>query len=170
MRIIVTTRAIGVAAILGAAPAAAQADDCATIMSAMFAAAKVAYASSITTTIPGQPAKQSTVVVTGGTMYVQVNGAWHSMPYSAQEIIDRATEKAKTSKQICQKVGAEDLNGEAATIYSHHVENNRTVADGRVWISDASGLPLKIDEHFDGGMAFVQTTRYDNIQPPAGAK
>lgn len=155
---------------LGVAPLSAWADDCATIQSAMFAQAKVPYASSMTTSQPGQPVSRGESVVTGTKMYVQVNGAWQSMPYSAQEIIDRVTENAKKSKQTCQKVGAELVAGEATTVYSDHEETPRGVVDSRIWLSDSSGLPLRLETHFASGMSFTSTIRYDNIQPPAGAK
>lgn len=165
-----TVRAVGIMAALGTAPLSARADDCATIRSAMFAQAKVPYARTMTTIQPGQPVSRGEMVVTGTKMYVQVNGAWQSMPYSAQEMIDRATENAKKSKQTCRKVGAELVDGEATTIYSDHEETPRGVVDSRIWMSDSRGLPLKLETHFESGMSLSSTVRYDNIQPPAGAR
>jgi outer membrane lipoprotein-sorting protein len=160
------------AAIAGilAASAGARADDCATVMTAIFAQAKLPYASSGVMAMPGQPPRSTEVVVTGAKMYVQVNGAWQSQPYSAQEVIDRATENAKKTKSTCQKIGAEAVNGEAATVYADHEETPRGVVDNRIWISDSRGLPLKIEVKLGSGTTTTQTTRYDDIQPPAGAK
>ena len=163
-------RAVGIMGALAVAPMSARADDCATVLSAVFAQAKVPYASTMTTSQPGQPVSRVEAVVIGTKMFVQVNGAWQSMPYSAQEMIDRSTENAKKSKQTCRKVGVELVDGEATTIYSDHEETSRGIVDSRIWISDSRGLPLKIEAHFEGGMSFTSTVRYDNIQPPAGVK
>ena len=165
-----TVRAVGIMGALGVAPLSARADDCATILSAMFAQAKVPYASTMTMIQPGQPVSRSKSVVTGTKMYVQVNGVWQSMPYSAQEMIDRATENAKKSKQTCRKVGVELVDGEATTIYSDHEETPRGGVDSRIWMSDSRGLPIKLETHFESGVSFTSTVRYDNIQPPVGVK
>jgi hypothetical protein len=163
-------RAVGIMGALAVAPMSARADDCATVLSAVFAQAKVPYASTMTTSKPGQPVSRNEAVVIGTKMYVQVNEAWQPVPYSAQEMIDQITENAKKSKQTCRKVGVELVDGEATTIYSDHEESPRGIVDSRIWISDSRGLPLKIEAHFESGMSFTSTVRYDNIQPPAGAK
>jgi hypothetical protein len=165
-----TVRAVGIMGALAVVPMSARADDCATVLSAVFAQAKVPYASTMTTSQPGQPVSRNESVVIGTKMYVQVNGAWQSMPYSAQGMIDRATENAKKAKQTCRKVGAELVDGEATTIYSEHEETSQGIVDSRIWLSDSRALPLKLETHFESGMSFTSTVRYDNIQPPAGAK
>lgn len=171
MRVTRAATAAGILGVLAATALPARADDCAAIMSGMFAQAKVPYISNSTTSQAGQPAVHVQMVVTGGKMYVEVMGAWHSTPYSAQDVIDRTTQNQKKTKQTCQKTGAEAVNGEAATLYTEHEDNSGKVADSRVWISDRSGLPLKLEMRF-GGLPMTQTSefRYDNIQPPAGAK
>jgi len=171
MRLNLLIRAVGLAGGITIASIAARADDCATVMSANFAQAKVPYASTTTSSQPNQPLVRSELVVIDTKMYFQVNGAWQSMPYSAQELIDRETEKAKKSKlkPTCQKVGAEIVNGEATTVYSADEDNGGQIIDSRVWISDSRSLPLKLEVHI-GSMTMTVTTRYDNIQPPAGAK
>ena len=148
----------------------ASADECATIFAAVITQAKAPYAASATISHPGQPDKKVEQVNIGDKMYVEVTGAWQSMPYSAQEVIDRATEKRKTSKQTCAKVGAETVSGEAATIYTDHEETPKGTVDSRLWLSDARGLPLKVEMHFQSGMVMNQLLRYDNVQAPAGAK
>jgi hypothetical protein len=173
MRTISMVRVVGIASALAVASLSARADDCATVISAQFAQAKAPYAATTTMSQPGQPVSRSEMVVSGATMYFQVGGAWQSMPYSAQEVIDRSTENAKKAKvkPTCQKFGAEQVSGEAATVYNVHEEaKDGDAIDSRIWISDSRGLPLKLEVHLGSGTSFTETTRYDGIQPPTGAK
>lgn len=172
MRMISTVRVVGIVGALAAASLSARADDCATVISAQFAQAKAPYAAITMMSQPGQPVSRSEMVVIGATMYFQVAGAWQSMPYSAQEVIDRSTENAKKAKvkPTCQKFGAELVSGEAATVYNVHEDKDGDAIDSRIWISDSTGLPLKLEVHLGSGTSFTETTRYDRIQPPTGAK
>lgn len=166
MGLLITTAGLAVVAIV---PMAARADDCATVMAAAIAQAKTPYAGSMTITHPGQPPRSNQIVNTATKTYVQVNGAWQSMPYDAQETVDHIMDVAKKSTQACQKVGAETVNGEATTVYTEHSDNGKTVGDGRIWISNGNDLPVKLEMHFKSGETMVQESHYDNIQPPAGA-
>jgi outer membrane lipoprotein-sorting protein len=171
MRVMSKVAAIGLSSgLVMVGTSAARADDCATLMSALYAQAKVPYAGTITTVEPGKPGVNGEMVVIGEKMYVQANGTWMSMPYSAQETIALMTEKAKASENTCRKTGADTIDGEAATVYSQHFEKKGLSADSRIWVSDKRGLPLKVEAHFSSGMSLTQTTRYDNIRPPAGVK
>lgn len=169
MRRIPTIALLGLAGGCVAA-SAARADDCAIVMAAAIAQLKVPYATTMTTAKPGEPTRQNLVIATGSKMYVQVNGTWRSMAMSTQAMIDQMMATQKKTTQTCAKAGSDTVNGEAATIYTGHSENGKTIADNRIWISDRSGLPLKLEAHFQDGLTVTQTTRYDNIQAPAGAK
>lgn len=171
MRATYAVTAAGILGVLAATRLPARADDCAAIMSGMFAQAKMPYASDSTTSQTGRPPTHVKMVVSGGKMYIQAMGAWQSVPYSSQEVIDKVTQNQKTTKQTCRKIGAEAVNGEAAALYTEHEDNNGKIVDSRVWISDSGGLPLKLEIRF-GGLPITQTSefRYDNVQPPAGVK
>jgi outer membrane lipoprotein-sorting protein len=170
MRIAFTAGMIGVA-FAAMAPMAARADDCGIVMAAALAQAKTPYAGAMTMSEPGKPPNRNAVISTGTKMYVQVEGgAWQSMDYNPQEMIDLMNENLKKSTQTCQKSGSESVNGEAATVYTQHSDNGKVVADSRIWISDRRGLPLKLETHFKDGMSLVQETHYDNVQAPAGVK
>jgi outer membrane lipoprotein-sorting protein len=162
--------AAGVAVVLAAGPRPAFADACGTVMDAMFAQAKLPYAGSGEMVQSGQAPMHTAVVVTGGKMYVQVMGKWQSLPFSAEETISNAKQKMAATKHICQQAGSEAVNGEAATVYTEHADK-ADAPESRMWISDRSGLPLKVEIKLRGG-AMTQTLEYhyDNIEAPDGVK
>lgn len=166
-----STAPIGLAIGMAVLSSAARAEDCSTtLMDAMFAMAKTSYASTIVLTMPGAPATPSEMVVSGAKMYARVNGAWVSSPYSTQDTIDSMTAASKKSKMTCQKVGSETVNGEAATLYADREESKTNTVESRIWISDARGLPLKIESNLGKGASTAQTIRYDGVQPPPGVR
>jgi outer membrane lipoprotein-sorting protein len=69
----------------------------------------------------------------------------------------------------CRYLRDEAVNGEAAAVYSQHIENEDTVSDGTVWISKSRGLPLRVETNVEGTL---RSTRYEygNVQVPAGVK
>lgn len=149
----------------------ALAGDCGTVMAALAAQAKISYAGSVTMLQSGQAPIQSEVIVTGGKMYVRVLGTWHVSEYSSEDVLKKMAESLKTAKLNCENSGVESVNGRAASVYNEHEENSGKVSDSRVWISDAGGLPLKLEMRF-AGLPITQTIeyRYDNIVAPANAK
>jgi hypothetical protein len=51
-----------------------------------------------------------------------------------------------------------------------HSDENGKASDARIWIGDATGLPLKSEIHLANGTVVTDNFRYDNIVAPAGAK
>ena len=161
---------VGLAGGLLAAPLAAWADDCAPLVSAMIAQARTPFAGTMATAKPDKSVDRTASIVTGTKMYIQVNGAWQSMPYTAQDAIDRINKAAKAAKQTCAKGGSEAVDGVATSIFNAHIATAGGVSDNRIWISDKTGLPVKSETQFQNGMTVTQSYRYDNIQPPVGVE
>lgn len=161
---------LSLALALAVPPCAARANDCDTIASAMIAQTKVPYATTIETTKPDKSVDHTAAIATGDRMYLQMGGAWQSMPYRPQDIVDQIAKARREAKETCGKVGSDKVDGVAASIFSSHMETKSGNSDARIWIADKSGLPLKSEIHFDSDMSVRQTYRYDNIRPPAGQK
>ena len=162
-----TTRiALALLATMTATPALA--DDCDAVKAATIAAAETPHTAVQTTTASGKTITGS-VIQTETTSYVQVGGAWHASPMSAQDRLKLVTDNFKTAKITCTKVGTDTINGEPVTVYANHLENQGVVADSKIWIS-AKGLPLKTENHLAGGTDSVSTSDYEHFAPPPGVK
>lgn len=146
----------------------AKADDCADLFAAATAQAKTPYDGTVTTVKKSGETTKNEVVVLGAKMYIQVAGAWQSMPYDAQGTADDMMAKAKATKPTCQKVGSDTVNGEATTVFTEHAETPRGASDVRLWVSDSRHLPLKMEIHLPSGDVITQETHYDNVKAPAG--
>jgi len=158
--------------LLGGGPAA-RADDCALAFAATIAQAKVPHAVTHVTAPAGKPPERVEMIFTGDKIYTQTNGAWHSMAFPAQSQIDMATasqKRAETQPHTCAKLGSEPINGEAASLLTMHAEVGGKVTDGRLWLSDRTGLPLKSEIHLSDGLVVTDEFRYGNIVAPPGAK
>jgi outer membrane lipoprotein-sorting protein len=156
--------------VLAAASPGARADDCALALAAAIAQAKVPHADTHVTTPPPTSAQ---MIFLNDKAYMQINGAWRSMPYSAQEQTDTVTAAAKRAEQMthsCQKLGSEPIKGEAATLLTTRTEGDGKVSEARVWVSDKSGLPLKSEIHLSNGTLVTDDFRYGNIEAPPGVK
>src|SRR5450432_920539 len=108
------------------------------------------------------------IITTSSAMYSKTNlegdGQWRKTIHSQQ---DEAKEVAEHTKSYtgCQLVGNEEVNGEAATVYSE--SNTESLMSGKVWVSKKRGLPLRAEVTSEGRHISVRY-EYDNIQPPAG--
>jgi hypothetical protein len=151
----------------------ARADDCSLATDAAIAQAKVPHADTHVTTVPGKPPSTVEAVVMNDKVYTQINGSWKVMAFSAQERIDivkKAQANAAQKSRTCQKQGGQTVDGQASSLVTMHSNDNGKVTDARLWMADATGLPLKSEAHLANGTVITDTFRYDNIQPPAGVK
>jgi hypothetical protein len=164
---------VGLAGGVLSTASSAWADDCALATDAAIAQAKVPHADTHVTTESGKPPASIEMIITGDKAYTQINGAWKSMAFSSQEqidIINAAKARAAQKPRGCQKQGGQTVDGQAASLLTMHADDNGKVSDARIWIADATGLPLKSEAHLANGTVIVDTFRYDNIQPPPGVK
>jgi hypothetical protein len=153
--------------LLGLSAAPAFADDCAAVTASMMATAKTPYKSTISRAGKDGKPLISHMVQTPTAKYVETDGKWVTMPISSQDMIDQLGEMLKTVKMTCRLDGSQSVNGQPASIYLVHTENDGTVSDNKIWIS-AQNLPLKSEINVDGRQ-YVSTYDYSDVQPPAGA-
>jgi len=109
-------------------------------------------------------------IFTGQAIYIKAgNEDWRSDPKTGDELeadFRRAHEDAKWS---CQTSGTEAIGGETADIIAVHHEDNPSEPDSRYWISQSSGLLLKMVIYASLGRHIFQVTDtydYKNIPAP----
>ena len=112
----------------------------------------------------------SELITVNGQRYLLVNGKWSKSRMTVADTKAQEEENKKNAKVVsCKKVGSDSVNGQAATVYTEHSENEDTKADGKVWIS-SSGVILKNEIDLDTGDATKNhiTIRYEygNVKAP----
>jgi hypothetical protein len=121
---------------------------------------------------PGKPL-QSEMIRIGDTLYMQVRGQWTSRLYDGQKAANDARQAMQKAEHGCSHVRSEAVDGQAGELYSVHVKTASGGTDSQVWISSATGLPLR--QHtvmLEGGVGKAQhDVRFDytNVRAPAGA-
>jgi hypothetical protein len=79
-----------------------------------------------------------------GFAYVPVRGKWFRMPVSSMDTKDLVQLSLKEAKNLsCHALRDENVNGESATVYSVHSEDERGIHDAQVWISKSKGVLLR---------------------------
>jgi hypothetical protein len=149
------------------------ADDCTPASEAAVAQAKVPHAVTHVMTVPGKSPVTMEMIFLGDKAYMRTNGKWASMPYSVREQIDTITtsrERAEKTAHTCQKLAGQSIDGQAASLFIVKGETNGKTSEARMWISDASGLPLKTEIHLGSGPDVTDEFRYANIQAPPDIK
>jgi hypothetical protein len=158
--------------ILGGSPGAL-AGDCAQASEAAVAQAKVPHTVTHVMTAPGKSPVTIDMIFLGDKAYTRTNGNWASMPYSVRDQIDTITTsraRAEKTPHTCQKLAGQSFDGQAASLFVVKGETNGKVSEARMWISEASGLPLKTEIHLGSGTDVTDEFRYANIQAPPGIK
>jgi hypothetical protein len=151
----------------------ARADDCAPASTAAIAQAKVPHSVIHVTAVPGQAPARTDIIIMTDKAYAEVNGEWRAMDYSSQDAIDKiitASKRAAESNQSCQKLASEVIGGQTAAVLQMRSESNGKSSEGRFWISDKTGLPMKSEIHISGGVILTDEYGYDNIAAPSAAK
>jgi hypothetical protein len=107
--------------------------------------------------------------------YIQVRGKWLKSTMTPAEALQMEKDAVKDRKSgTCQYVRDENIDGEAAALYSTHKEDDAGKSDAQVWISRKRGLPLRQVVHLDVGAGKTGesqlTTRYEyeNVKAPEG--
>jgi hypothetical protein len=158
--------AASITACLSLAAVTARADDCATLMSATIASAHKSYSATSTTSGGGAPTRVGHSVSTGGKLFVEMNARWVLSKMTMSDMANEMRAEIGTAKMSCHRLGEETVGGEATTVYSSHVNNHGNVSDNRLWISKATGLPLKTEVKLQNGMQIVTVFDYAHSQAP----
>lgn len=145
---------------------AAKADDCATLMNATIASAHNSYTATSTISGRGAPTRVSHSVSVGGKLFVEVNGHWVLSKMTMSDMANTMRSEIGTAKMSCLRLGEGDVSREATTMYSSHVDNRGNVSDNTLWISKATGLPLKTEVKLKNGMDVVTVFDYSHFQVP----
>jgi hypothetical protein len=159
---------IGLAAL--SVSTSARADDCAAVRTATLAGVSRPYAATIQMPGPDGLPMLSHVVMTGDKMYLQIRRSWTTKVITTKELVDKANKTALKELISCQRAGAEELGGDASTIYAVDSQMPGHVGHSRIWISDASGLPLKTEVKLPGGESMTSIFDYKNVSAPLGMK
>lgn len=118
----------------------------------------------------GAKPKRSEAIYAGGKIYVTVNGKWKMSPASMADMQKQQEENRRRSKSGCRLLREESVDGEPASVFHVHSENEDVNSDGDVWVSRSRGLILReeIDMNPGDPSAMHITMRYDyrNVQPP----
>ncbi len=124
--------------------------------------------------LPGGKSQTSEAIFANGAIYVLMKGKWIHSRMTPQDMLKQEEENIRDSKYTCRHVRDEIVNGEAAALYTGHMENDGIKSDAQTWISKSKGLPLKTEEDLDTGDGDKRhmSIRYEygNVRPPAGVQ
>jgi hypothetical protein len=152
---------------LGAAPAIAQTSPaCQPLFAAMI---KQATTPNHAATTMSNPPMVSETITAGGAIYVKISGAWKKSPLTPQAMVQQQQDNIKNAKSTCKQLPDDAVNGAPAAVYSVHSETPEVgTSDAKVWISKATGLPLRSDANLGGDAKTHMSTTYDyaNITAP----
>ena len=149
-----TTRAIGrrlpvlaLGMALGMLGREAMADDaaCQTVLDAVIKQATIPVHQKISIESAAMPGKtlQSEMIRIGDTLYMQIRGQWTSRPYDGRKAVDDARQAMQKAEHSCTRVRSEAVDGQSADLYSVEAKTASGGTDSQIWISSASGLPLR---------------------------
>ena len=143
--------------------AAALADDCNTVKSAMLNSGHTPHSVTVTAT-NGQGKKTLTKQIqTVDNKYVQVaDGKWYAMNIGIKDLNDNTS-----GVLTCKRTGSDTVGGESTTLYEVHANLEGEVQDQKMWVSSNNRV-LKSEGMMHGS---AYTTEYDfsHVTPPAGA-
>jgi hypothetical protein len=128
------------------------------------------YASMTDPSAPGKPTSTEFIYLQDKA-YMKIGGNWTDGPMTPKELLDKETQNRKSSHAKCQLVRSDSAEGQAATLYSLHGESEHAKEDAQVWISKATGLPLREEADIElsgspGKRHISNRYEYDNIRAP----
>lgn len=164
-----TQHVLTAAVCLVAAPVAAQtAGSCQPVFDA--AAKQITTPNHVTVTITdGARTTTAESITAGGTMYMKMTDNWMKSPMSLEDLAKTLHDNENATGTTCQRLADETLNGTVAVVYQTHKVSPGSVADGKVWIAKATGLPLESEDDVVRGTSKSHlSSHYDyaNIQAP----
>jgi hypothetical protein len=122
------------------------------------------------------------LIVTQDSAYARFGSLWHSANVTRGErgVANPALLATKMGLASCEKGGGVQEAGAPATVYtySYAPDSNGTVSKGTIWLSDATGLPLRQEFEQAGPLAnsrvaaTIETTYAynDDVTVPHGAE
>jgi hypothetical protein len=136
----------------------------------MITQAKLPHAETMTVYDYDDPPVRYERVFTGTRVYFQDGGKWVWGPTTLQAEVKRVEDNFRMTVGLtCNLVGSERIANQAASIFMVHMELGDLITTERIWISDSSQLPLKMELPSPHSKV-VWTFRYENIEPPEGTE
>jgi hypothetical protein len=157
--------------VTAAAPARAQlSPDCQAVSNAMLRVNTTPHHAVAT----GSELREATEsIMAGDTNYFKYHGVWKKSPLSPKDNLEREQDNIKNASVYnCRRLPDELLDGALVAVYTAHSETPDVgTTDAKLWISKASGLPLRTDSDLDTGTKQHLSVRYDyaNIKAPSVA-
>ena len=160
---------------LGLLPSAVRADDaaCQAVLAAVVKQTTVPTHQKITiesAAVPGKPI-QSEIIHVGDTLYMETRGQWTASPYDAAKAAENVRQAMQKAEHSCTRLGSEPIDGQLAELYSVKSKSESSGSDAQIWISSATGLPLRHKATMEQGAKQVRSeVRYDytDVRAPAG--
>jgi hypothetical protein len=156
--------------------AGARADDaaCQAVLQAVLkqTAAPVHQKVTIETAAAPDKPMHNEMIRLGDTLFMQVRGQWMARPYDAAKAADDARQAMIKGEHSCTRVRSEAVDGQPAELYRVQSKTATGGSDSQIWISTASGLPLRqtITMLEQGTVKLKHEVRsdYTNVRAPAG--
>lgn len=153
-------------------PRARAADSCQPVFDALTKlVATPSHSYTTSTPVSGGKARTAETVMTQGKKYIRVNGKWMDSHVTTAEVLEQEKENEKNGKSGCQFLRSEPVNGEGASLYHMQRETQGFKEDSEIWVSKATGLPLRAEQDIDMGGEIGKEHRsarfeYGNVLPP----
>ncbi|HWF86758.1 MAG TPA: hypothetical protein VG222_17990 [Vicinamibacterales bacterium] len=156
------------AALFAAAPAIAQISPvCKPVMDAGIKVLTTPH-HAVSTESDGKTAGET--ITTGDAIYVKTRGAWKKSAWTPQDSVAQAQDNIKSVKvYTCSRLPDDSVDGVPAFVYKAHSETPDVgTSDAQVWLSKATGLPLRTEDDFNTGTNRHLSSKYDyaNIHAP----
>jgi hypothetical protein len=145
----------------------ARADDCADLLGALKATAKLTHHQVVKRVGPDGTTTGGQIIQTSSARYAELRGTWHQLPVTTDEMLQKAEKMVVDGKMTCRRTGNESLNGKAAVVYAVHTDTDNTKTDSKVWVEGGQRI-LKSESKSDGGLT-TSDYDYDKVQVPTNA-
>jgi len=156
-------------AVAAAVPARAQlSSDCQAVSNAMLRVTTTPH-HAVATSSKLREVTES--ILAGDTNYFKYHGVWKKRPLSPRDNLEREQDNIKNARvYTCRRLPDELLDGTRVATYTAHSDTPDVgTTDAKLWISKATGLPLRTDSDIDSGTKQQLSVRYDyaNIKAPS---
>ncbi|HWG68803.1 MAG TPA: hypothetical protein VN692_05220 [Steroidobacteraceae bacterium] len=159
----------------GAAPANADAADCASANKATLALQQIPNHQYVTSVEPGSKGEPITmeIITLTDAKYMGSNGNWTKSSFNSQQAVREEQERIdKSMRRACRFLRDESVHGEPTAVYSVHDETPGAKSDTQIWVAKRNGLPVKLetDVTFNGTSSKTHISDridLDNVKAPS---
>ena len=112
----------------------------------------------------------SETITADGAIYVKIRDKWTRSRMTPQDSVAQEQENIKNVKvYTCTRLPDDSVDGVPAFVYKAHSETPDVgTSDAQIWLSKATGLPLRTEDDFNTGTTRHISVKYDyaNIKAP----